>query len=87
ASGRDYWVGRLGAGLARHQLLASFSESPEHRARTRVAGTITRSYLVLLDRAATAGERATWTDVLSGGGADGDLVALLIASPEYAAGA
>jgi hypothetical protein len=87
AAGRDYWVGRLADGMARHQLLASFSESAEHKARTRVAGTITRAYLVLLDRAATPSERATWTDVLSGGAADGDLVALLLASGEYANGA
>lgn len=85
ADGRQYWVDRLAGGLARHQLLASFSESPEHKARTRVAGTITRAYLVLLDRAATPGERATWTDVLTGGAADADLVAVLINSAEYGA--
>jgi len=86
-SGRDYWVGRLAGGMARHELLAAFSESPEHRARTRIGGIITRSYFVLLHRATTASERATWTDVLSGGAADSDIVALLVASPEYAAGA
>jgi hypothetical protein len=85
AAGRDYWVGRLVDGLARHQLLASFSESPEHKARARIPGTITRAYVVLLDRAATAGERSAWTAHLSGGGADTDLVALLLASEEYAA--
>ncbi|HEX7132007.1 MAG TPA: DUF4214 domain-containing protein, partial [Iamia sp.] len=75
ASGRDYWVGRLAGGMPRHQLLASFSESAEHRARARIPGTITRAYFVLLDRAASAGERSTWTAHLSGGGADADVVA------------
>ena len=87
AAGRDYWVGRLADGLARHQLLAQFSESSEHRARARVGGTITRAYFVLLDRAATPSERATWTDVLSDGGDDVRIVALLMASDEDAAGA
>jgi hypothetical protein len=87
AAGRDYWVDRLAGGLARHQLLAHFSESAEHGARTRIDGVITRSYFVLLHRSATASERSTWTGVLSGGAADSDVVALLVASPEYAAGA
>lgn len=87
AAGRDYWVGRLADGLARHQLLAQFSESSEHKARTRVAGTISRVYFVLLDRAATPSERAAWTDVLSDGGSDVRIVALLMTSDEFAAGA
>jgi hypothetical protein len=87
AAGRDYWVGRLADGMARHQLLASFSESAEHKGRTGVAGTITRAFFVLLDRAATPSERATWTDVLTSGGDGVAIVALLIASSEYAAGA
>lgn len=87
AAGRDYWVGRLAGGMTRHQLLASFSESPEHKDRTRVAGAITRAYVVLFDRAATGSERATWAQALGEGTSDGAMVSVLIASPEYAAGA
>lgn len=87
AAGRDYWVGRLADGMRRHQLLASFSESPEHKARTRTAGTISRAYYVLFGRAATRSERETWTGLLAGGDADIGFVSLLIASDEYAAGA
>lgn len=83
-SGQQYWVDRLARGLTRHQLLAAFSESAEHRTRRRVDGEVTRAFLVLLDRAATPAERQAWRGEYAGGATGTDLVAMILASGEYA---
>jgi Ca2+-binding RTX toxin-like protein len=42
AGGRDYWVGKLTAGMDRSELVLEFSESAEHRAET--ASTVAQGY-------------------------------------------
>lgn len=86
-AGLAYWVDRLANGTERFEVLTLFSESPEHRSARDVHGAITRAYLIMLDRAATAAERASWVEALGGGGDKGALVAWLAASAEFAAGA
>lgn len=87
AEGRAFWIGRLADGLPRYGLLLFFSESSEHKARTRTAGAITRAFFVLFDRAASPAERSTWTGAIGGGASESGMVAMLLRSPEYAAGA
>lgn len=86
-AGLAYWVTRLEEGASRWEVLTLFSESAEHRATRELPGVITRTYLVMLDRAATAAERATWIDTLGGGAQPSAVVAWLAASDEFAAGA
>lgn len=87
AAGQQYWEGRLAGGMSRHQMLASMSESSEHRIRTAVQTEITVGYVVTLGRVPSGPRRADWT-TLYASGADGlDLVTYLLASSDFAAGA
>jgi hypothetical protein len=83
-SGMSFWLARMSAGMTRHHVLASMSESAEHRARVRVDGTVTRGYFVTLDRVPSVEERRTWAIHLLQGGSGQDLVTLLVHSSEYA---
>ncbi|HEX7134878.1 MAG TPA: DUF4214 domain-containing protein, partial [Iamia sp.] len=56
AAGQSYWVGRLGAGLTRAKMIASFALSPESRTRTRGQGAWTTLTLGIYGRAPGATE-------------------------------
>lgn len=58
--GRSFWIGRLQRrATTRGHLMASFSESTEHRATTAARTTTTVVFLHLLGRPPTAGEQAS----------------------------
>ena len=84
AAGLTFWLARMSDGMARHHVLASLSESAEHRQRVRVDGIVTRGYFVLLDRVPSVEERRSWAIHLLQGGAGQDMVTLLVRSSEYA---
>lgn len=87
ADGFAFWVDQLDDGRPRFRVLAQFSESAEHKRLTRIPGLITRAYFVMLHRNASSTERSTWTGALSSGTSGDDMVAMLLASAEYRAGA
>ncbi|SMX47880.1 DUF4214 domain-containing protein [Maliponia aquimaris] len=78
---RDYWVGRIGDGLARERVVLLFSESPEHtrttardqasfdqtRDVTTWADDVFRLYRAIFDRDPDKGGFLTWTETLSSG--------------------
>jgi hypothetical protein len=83
-AGLSFWLDRMEGGMTRHHVLASLSESAEHRQRVRVDGTITRGYFVLLDRVPSTTERRSWAVHLLQGGSGQDMVTLVLRSTEYA---
>lgn len=84
APGLAYWLDRLAGGTPRHEVLLHLSESAEHRSRTAVDGEVTRTYLVLFDRAPAPDERAAWRTHYGGGGSGTSMVTFLVRSREYA---
>lgn len=79
--GQDYWLGRLAGGMSRSDLLGSFSESAEHRARTADmvdqgyfrsdphAQAVSLLYDSFAGRLPDAGGLAFWTERLQSGAA------------------
>ena len=49
--GRDYWVGRLNAGLIRGEMMIGFSESAENISTSRIPNSITMAFAGMLRRA------------------------------------
>ena len=84
-AGRDYWVGRLNAGLIRGEMMIGFSESAENVSINRHANSITMAYAGMLRRAPTTAEQAQWLADLKAGRATAvSLIAFLLKSAEYA---
>ncbi len=84
-AGRDYWVGRLNAGLIRGEMMIGFSESAENVSINRHANSITMAYAGMLRRAPTTAEHAQWLADLKAGRATAvSLIAVLLKSAEYA---
>lgn len=78
-AGAAYWADTLARGASRGTVVARFSQSAEHRSRTRGVVDVEVTFLVAFGRAANAPERATWS-VRS----THDLLTLLLHSLGYA---
>lgn len=65
--GRDYWVGRLNAGLIRGEMMIGFSESAENISNNRNANTITMAFAGMLRRVPSASERDAWLAAMNAG--------------------
>ncbi len=84
-AGRDYWVGRLNAGLIRGEMMIGFSESAENVSINSHANSITMAYAGMLRRAPTTAEQAQWLADLKAGRATAvSLIGVLLNSAEYA---
>ncbi len=81
--GRAYWVGRLGTGSTRAQVVAAFAAEPESITATSPDVDVTIATVGLLGRLPTDGERSTWVARLRAGDPATDLYATVLASPEY----
>ena len=76
----NWWTSRLDARTStRGQVLVAFSETSEHRARTRPRTDVTTTFFALVRRVPTAGEMARWV-----ASPNLDLVTSLLASFTYA---
>lgn len=85
-AGRDYWVGRLNAGLIRGEMMIGFSESAENISINSHANSITTAYAGMLRRAPSTAEHAQWlADLKAGRASMLSMVDALLNSAEYAA--
>lgn len=83
--GRDYWLGRVNAGLIRGEMMIGFSESTENVSNNQYANSITMAYAGMLRRAPSATEYATWlADLKAGRASLSSLIDTLLSSAEYA---
>ncbi|MES2105518.1 MAG: DUF4347 domain-containing protein [Pseudomonadota bacterium] len=67
AAGKDYWLGQLGNGFSRGDLLASFTESTEFKAATQAEVSLAFDYVALLGHVP---DQASFNHLLSQPGAD-----------------
>lgn len=83
-AGRDYWMGRLNAGLIRGEMMIGFSESAENIGNNRYANSITMTYAGMLRRMPTAAQQTTWlADMKAGRTTQLKLIDWLLNSAEY----
>ncbi len=83
-AGRDYWVGRLNAGLIRGEMMIGFSESAENVSINSHANSITMAYAGMLRRAPSAMEQRDWLNEMNAGRANTlSLINSLMKSAEY----
>ncbi|MFZ6781061.1 DUF4214 domain-containing protein, partial [Undibacterium sp. Ji83W] len=83
AAGKAYWLGQLGNGLSRGDMLAGFTESTEFKANSQSKVSLTLDYIGLLGHAP---DQATFDALLSQSGTDVvTLIGQFINSPEYLA--
>ncbi len=83
AAGKAYWLGQLGNGLSRGDMLAGFTESTEFKANSQSKVSLTLDYIGLLGHAP---DQATFDTLLSQSGTDMvTLIGQFINSPEYLA--
>lgn len=83
--GRTYWSDRLGSGLLRRKMLASFFGAPEYMARhgaTTPSGYVGALYADLLGRYATEEEVTYWADLVTAGTGRGTVADRLMNTPE-----
>lgn len=84
-AGRDYWVGRVNAGLIRGEMMIGFSESAENISTNKYDNSITMAYAGMLRRAPSASENALWlADMKAGRASLRALIDSLLSSAEYA---
>ncbi len=85
ASGRQYWLGRMAAGLTIQQLDAGFFASPEHYALSGSTdgAWVQRLYLDVLSRTASAPEIAYWSGRLANGANRGTVAMGFLMSTEH----
>ncbi|MFZ6872264.1 DUF4347 domain-containing protein [Undibacterium sp. Di27W] len=82
-AGKDYWLGQLGNGLSRGDVLAGFTESVEFKANSQSKVALTLDYIGLLGHAP---DQATFDHLLAQSGTDVvTLIGQFINSPEYLA--
>lgn len=82
AAGRAYWIGRIDSGAStRAAVLASFSESAEHRARVHDDVLVQAAYLAVLDRPVDPDGADYWTGRLAAGAKLADVTAFLRTQP------
>lgn len=79
-SGIAYWVGRLGAGLTRGQLLTTFANSGESRARGGSFSRVVTTWYGMLRHVPSGADVAQWASR-----PDSALINALLASDRYAA--
>ena len=65
-SGFQYWVGRLGAGMTRGEMMTQFSESPEFIAASRPAVDVIVTYRGMLNREPDGPGFAFWIGRIAG---------------------
>ncbi|WP_162059515.1 Ig-like domain-containing protein [Undibacterium sp. KW1] len=83
AAGKAYWLGQLGNGLSRGDMLAGFTESSEFKANSQSKVSLTLDYIGLLGHAP---DQATFDALLAQSGTDVvTLIGQFINSPEYLA--
>lgn len=83
AAGKAYWLGQLGNGLSRGDMLAGFTESAEFKANSQSKVSLTLDYIGLLGHAP---DQATFDALLAQSGTDVvTLIGQFINSPEYLA--
>ncbi|MFZ6708303.1 DUF4214 domain-containing protein, partial [Undibacterium sp. TC9W] len=83
AAGKAYWLGQLGNGLSRGDMLAGFTESTEFKANSQSKVSLTLDYIGLLGHAP---DQATFDALLAQSGTDVvTLIGQFINSPEYLA--
>ncbi|MBI1772817.1 MAG: DUF4214 domain-containing protein [Burkholderiales bacterium] len=83
AAGKAYWLGQLGNGLSRGDMLAGFTESTEFKANSQSKVSLTLDYIGLLGHAP---DQATFDTLLAQSGTDMvTLIGQFINSPEYLA--
>lgn len=83
-AGRDYWVGRVNAGLIRGEMMIGFSESAENVSINRHANSITMAYAGMLRRTPSATEQRDWLNEMNTGRANTlTLIDSLLNSAEY----
>lgn len=81
---RQYWVGRLRAGLGRAEVVVHFSESAENRNRTRPAVDASEIVFALLGRTPTASELAAATARVGTLAGRLEVIEEILTSAEYA---
>ncbi|PXX39890.1 DUF4214 domain-containing protein, partial [Undibacterium pigrum] len=83
AAGKAYWLGQLGNGLSRGDMLAGFTESTEFKANSQAKVSLTLDYVGLLGHAP---DQATFDALLAQSGTDiVTLIGQFMNSPEYLA--
>ncbi|WP_162060884.1 DUF4347 domain-containing protein [Undibacterium sp. KW1] len=83
AAGKAYWLGQLGNGLSRGDMLAGFTESTEFKANSQSKVSLTLDYIGLLGHAP---DQTTFDALLAQSGTDVvTLIGQFINSPEYLA--
>lgn len=82
--GRDYWVGRLNAGLIRGEMMIGFSESPENVSNNKNANSITMTFAGMLRRMPYAEETDSWLNAMNAGYTNQlELVEKILSEYEY----
>ena len=94
-AGLQFWTDTMRAGQSRAEVLLSFSESAEHQQKTAGAFAkglwtvnpeavdVLRAYMAVLDRLPDTGGLANWTAARDAGLSQPELIARLVASPEF----
>ncbi len=83
--GRDYWVGRLNAGLIRGEMMIGFSESAENISTSRIPNSITMAFAGMLRRAPQNVEHAAWlVELKAGRQTTLSMIDTILKSDEYA---
>ena len=83
AAGLAHWIGQLGAGMTRGQLMVQFSEAAEYRALIKNEVNVTMLYSGMLRRAPDDGGFNSWVNALEHGTSAADLINLFLMSEEY----
>jgi len=83
AGGLADWVGKLGSGWSRGEVLVGFSESVEYRAKTHHAVDVTMAYVGMLRRSPDPDGFTNWVASLDAGMSRVSLINGFFASPEY----
>jgi len=83
ATGKSYWLGQLGNGLSRGDMLAGFTESTEFKDNSQAKVSLTLDYVGLLGHAP---DQATFDSSLAQQGSDMvTLIGQFLNTPEYVA--
>lgn len=83
AEGLAYNASRLSSGVSRGELMLSFSESSEFRARKQFDTLVIVTYLALLQREPDAGGLKFWSNEARSGRSLKELIGSFLASEEY----
>jgi hypothetical protein len=81
--GRAYWVGQLGAGMSRGEVMLAFSDSAEFRATTDPRVLATMLYIGMLRRTPDTSGLGYWTSAIGGGTPYRNIIAGFLGAGEY----